>query len=114
MAELNLPAKSKTLAIAGLITSRCRDLGLNNARLVRLAGYENELKGICRLNDLLAGDLETTGALLRGLPAALNLPVHVISEPSSKRGNKSQPCSARQPNKPRPSGGPRSNHTLLS
>ena len=37
-------------------------------------------KGIRRLNDLLAGDLETTGALLRGLPAALNLPVHVISE----------------------------------
>ena len=40
MAELNLPTKSEPLAIETLITSRCRDLGLNNARLVRLAGYQ--------------------------------------------------------------------------
>ena len=80
MAELNLPAKSEPLAIETLITSRCRNLELNKARLVRLAGYKNEAKGIRRLNELLAGDFETTRTLIQGLPAALNLPPHVISE----------------------------------
>ena len=46
MAELN-PTKSEPLAIETLITSRCRDLGLNNARLVRLAGFKNGAKGLC-------------------------------------------------------------------
>jgi hypothetical protein len=64
--------------IATLITSRCRDLGLNRARLVRLAGYQNEAKGIRRLNSLVAGDLETTRRLIQGLPEALNLPTHVV------------------------------------
>ena len=64
--------------IATLITSRCRDLGLNRARLVRLAGYQNEAKGIRRLNSLVAGDLESTRRLIQGLPEALNLPTHVV------------------------------------
>ena len=44
MAELNLPAKSVPLAIEALITSRSHELGLNKARLVRLAGYKNEAR----------------------------------------------------------------------
>ena len=72
MAEPNLnPA-------ATLIRSRCLELGLNKARLVRLAGYKNEAKGIRRLNNLVAGDLETTRRLIEGLPTALNLPTDVV------------------------------------
>jgi hypothetical protein len=73
MAEPNLsPA-------ATLIRIRCLELGLNKARLVRLAGYKNEAKGIRRLDSLIAGDLETTRRLIHGLPAALYLPTNVIS-----------------------------------
>ena len=64
---------------ATLIRSRCLELGLNKARLVRLAGYKNEAKGIRRLNSLIAGDLKTARWLIQGLPAALNLPTNVIS-----------------------------------
>jgi hypothetical protein len=63
---------------ATLIETRCLELGLNKARLVRLAGYKNEAKGIRRLNGLFAGDLETTRRLIQGLPAALNLPTNVV------------------------------------
>jgi len=72
MAEPNLsPA-------ASLIRSSCLELGLNKARLVRLAGYKNEAKGIRRLDSLIAADLETTRRLIQGLPAAFNLPTNVI------------------------------------
>ena len=59
-----LPTESEPLAIETLITCRCRDLGLNKARLVRLAGFKNGAKGIRRLDDLLAGELETTRTLI--------------------------------------------------
>ncbi len=72
-------AESNLSPVATLIRSRCLELGLNKARLVRLAGYKNEAKGIRRLNSLIAGDLETTRWLIQGLPAALNLPTDVIS-----------------------------------
>ena len=73
MAEPNLsPA-------ATLIRICCLELGLSKARLVQLAGYKNEVKGIRRLDSLIAGDLETTRRLIQGLPAALNLPTDVIS-----------------------------------
>jgi hypothetical protein len=36
--------------IESLITTRCDELGLNKAQLVRLAGYKNEAKGIRRLD----------------------------------------------------------------
>jgi hypothetical protein len=73
-------AESNHSPAATLIRSRCLELGLNKARLVRLAGYKNEAKGIRRLNSLIAGDLETTRWLIQKLPAALNLPTDVISE----------------------------------
>jgi hypothetical protein len=72
-------AESKLSPAATLIRNRCLELGLNKARLVRLAGYKNEAKGICRLESLIAGDLEPTRRLIQGLPAALNLPTDVIS-----------------------------------
>jgi hypothetical protein len=73
-------AKSNHSPAATIIRNRCLELGLNKARLVRLAGYKNEAKGIRRLNSLVAGDLETTRRLIQGLPAALNLPTNVISK----------------------------------
>ena len=59
-------------AIAALIMARCHELGLSRARLVQLAGYKREPKGIRRLYALMAGDCETTRTLIGGLPAALN------------------------------------------
>jgi hypothetical protein len=73
-------AESNHSPAAALIRSRCLELGLNEAHLVRLAGYKNEAKGIRRFNSLIAGDLETTRWLIRKLPAALNLPTDVISQ----------------------------------
>jgi hypothetical protein len=61
-----------------LIKSRCDELSLNKARVVRLVGYENEAKGIRRLDALMAGDLETTRTLIHGLSAALDLPDEVV------------------------------------
>jgi hypothetical protein len=78
MAALNLAAKSEPFAIGTLITARSHELGLSKARIVRLAGYKNEAKGIRRLDSLIAGDLETTRALIQGLPAAFNLPTRLI------------------------------------
>jgi hypothetical protein len=66
-------------AIAALIMARCHELGLSRARLVQLAGYKREPKGIRRLYALMAGDCETTRTLIGGLPAALNLPPDMIS-----------------------------------
>jgi hypothetical protein len=72
-------AETNHCPAATLIRSRCLELGLNEAHLVRLAGYKNEAKGIRRLNSLIAGDLETTRWLIQKLPAALNLSTDVIS-----------------------------------
>ncbi len=66
------------LAIATLITCRCRELGLSKPRLVRSAGYENETKGLRRLHALIGGDLVSTRGLIQGLPAALKLPTDDI------------------------------------
>ena len=67
------------LAIATLITSRCRDLGLSKPQLVRSAGYKNESKGLRRLQALIDGDLVSTWGLIQGLPVALRLPPDDIS-----------------------------------
>ena len=73
MAESTL-LLSEPFAIDALIKSRCHVLGLNKAQFVRLAGDKNESKAIRRLDALIAGDLETTGRLIQGLSAALDLP----------------------------------------
>src|SRR4029077_6584760 len=81
---------------ATLIRNRCLELGLNKARLVRLAGYKNEAKGIRRLNSLIAGDLETTRWLIQKLPAALNLSTDVISGALEQTRKKIAPMKRRK------------------
>jgi hypothetical protein len=78
MAE-RTPIPTRPFAIETLITTRCHELGLSKARLVQSAGYKNEAKGIRRLDGLVAGDLEITGGLIQGLPAALKLSPDIIS-----------------------------------
>jgi hypothetical protein len=79
MAETNLPTKSEPLAIKTLVTTRCQELELTKARLVRLTGYKNEAKGLRRLDALLAGDTEPAHVLIQALPIALDLPARTIS-----------------------------------
>ena len=69
---------SDHLAIEALILERCRTLGLTRAELIRRAGFRNEAKGLRRLDELCAGDLEKTASLIQGLPAALELPPEII------------------------------------
>jgi hypothetical protein len=65
---------SKTkLALPILITERCQELGLGRKELVERSGYKNISKGLRRLDQVYAGDLDRVGALLRGLPKALDL-----------------------------------------
>jgi|HubBroStandDraft_6_1064221.scaffolds.fasta_scaffold318376_2 hypothetical protein len=71
-------ATSTTLPIEALITTRCRDLGLSRADIVRRAGLKNVEKGIRRLDGLYAGDLNKATVLIRGLPAALGLPTETV------------------------------------
>jgi hypothetical protein len=70
--------KNGPLALAGLITDRCRTLGLSQADLIRRTGYRNLARGVRRLHDLLAGDLIKTKALIDFLPVALALPDDVV------------------------------------
>jgi len=86
VAKLNLAPKCEPFAIGTLMTTRSQELGLTKLEIVRLAGYKNETKGIRRLNSLIAGDVETTRTLIQGLPAALNLPSHVILEAVKQTG----------------------------
>ena len=62
-----------SLPIQNLINERCRELGLRRRELVERCGYKNISKGIRRLEQVCAGDLEKTVSLLRGLPKALDL-----------------------------------------
>ena len=75
----SLLAAAEPLAIATLVTTRCRELGLSKARLVRLAGYQNEAKGLRRLDALLAGDTEPAHVPIQALPIALDLPARTVS-----------------------------------
>ena len=52
-----------TLAIQLLITSRCRELRLGRAELVRRCGYKNVSKGLRRLEQLYVGKNPTQSAL---------------------------------------------------
>ena len=73
------PSELGPLALTTLITSRRQELSLTLAHLVRRAGYKNESKGIRRLEGLLAGELEASKSLIRGLPIALDLPANRIT-----------------------------------
>ena len=69
---------SEPLAIESLIVDRSRVLDLSRPDLMRRAGYKNIAKGLRRLDELLAGDLNKTGGLIRALPAALDVPPEVV------------------------------------
>lgn len=69
---------SEPLAIKSLIVDRSRVLDLNRPDLVRRAGYKNIAKGLRRLDELLAGDLDKSRGLVRALPAALDVPTEVV------------------------------------
>lgn len=87
------------LAIATLIESRCRELGLSKLQLVRSAGYENESKGLRRLQALIAGNLVSTRGLITALPAALGLPPDDISravDQTREQVGADRPCEAAQ------------------
>ncbi len=68
--------RSGRFAIGGLVSNRCRELGLDRAGLIRRTGYKNVAKGLRRLDDLFAGELERTNDLIRALPDALHIPGH--------------------------------------
>lgn len=70
----------KDLPLPTLITERCRESGLSRSELVERSGYKNISKGLRRLDQVYAGDLEKAGALLRGLPKALNLSVESVKQ----------------------------------
>jgi hypothetical protein len=61
------------LPLSILITERCGELELSRSGLVTRCGYRNVSKGLRRLDQVYAGDLEKAASLLRGLPKALNL-----------------------------------------
>jgi hypothetical protein len=69
-----------TLAIQNLITNRCGELRLGRAELVRRCGYKNISKGIRRLEQVYAGELQKGISLLRGLPSALELTPEVVRQ----------------------------------
>ena len=47
---------------------------------MRRAGYKNIAKGLRRLDELLAGELNKTRDLIRALPAALDVPTEVVKQ----------------------------------
>lgn len=66
------------ITISDLIRSRCTDLNLTDAELVRRAGYRNTSKGLRRLQQLRTGDLNAIASLLAGLAGALELSPEAI------------------------------------
>jgi hypothetical protein len=72
------PPQEATLAIQVLIEGRSLELGLSRSELVRRCGYNNITKGIRRLDELYAGDLQRTTSLLSGLAIALELSLDVV------------------------------------
>lgn len=66
------------LTLQNLIIDRCRELQLGRSELVRRCGYKNVSKGIRRLEQVYAGELEIGRTLIRGLPSALELSPEVV------------------------------------
>jgi hypothetical protein len=68
---------SEPSAIGSLIRDRLDVLDLRRVDLIRRLNYKNIAKGLRRLDELLAGDLDKTRDL-NALPAALDLPPEVV------------------------------------
>jgi hypothetical protein len=70
----------RELPLATLITERCRELGLSRSELVARCQYKNITKGLRRLDQVYAGDLDKADALIRGLPEALDLSPNTVQQ----------------------------------
>jgi hypothetical protein len=68
------------LPLPTLITERCRELGVSRSELVARCQYTNITKGLRRLEQVYAGELERVGSLLRELPKALELSPEIIQQ----------------------------------
>jgi hypothetical protein len=73
-----------TLAIQTLIENHCRELGLGHGELVRRCDYTNVSKGIRRLGQLYAGDLQKGQTLLRVLAMVLEVSPDVVKRAESQ------------------------------
>ena len=82
-----MTTSAEILAIETLIVDRSKALGLSRPDLVRRAGYRNVAKGLRRLDELCVGEMKTTASLIAGLPAALELPIEVISDTIRQTGH---------------------------
>lgn len=69
----------KNLAITALIRRRCEELGLAPADLVLRCGYKNISKGLRRIEEICRGSFAGGHALLRALPAALEVPTEAVT-----------------------------------
>ena len=72
-------SQKQTLEIEALVSRRCNELGLSLKGLIRECGYKNVSKGLRRLGQLYAGDFKGSAGMIDMLPAALEVPVDVIT-----------------------------------
>ncbi len=79
MTDTNFSPYTKPSAIAVLIKTRSRELGLTRTQLVTRVGYKNAAKGLRRLDELFAGNLKSSKSLIDGLPAALELSWDIVA-----------------------------------
>jgi hypothetical protein len=70
----------RDLPLATLITERCRELGLSRSELIARCEYKNITKGLRRLDQVYAGNLDKAAALIRKLPKALDLSADIIQK----------------------------------
>lgn len=68
------------LPLAALVAERCRQLGLRRSEVAARCGYKNISKGLRRLEQVSAGELEKADALLRRLPEALDLSPDIVKD----------------------------------
>jgi hypothetical protein len=68
------------LPINTLISTRCDELGLRPAEVVRRCGYKNISKGLRRLESVTQGCFKGNDALIQALPAALEVAADVVQE----------------------------------
>jgi hypothetical protein len=66
------------LPIQVLISSRCSELGLRPAEVVRRCGYKNVSKGLRRLEHATRGNFGGCDTLIRALPIALEVPTEKV------------------------------------
>jgi hypothetical protein len=70
----------RDLPLATLITERCRELGLSRSELIARCEYKNITKGLRRLDQVYAGNLDKAATLIRNLPEALDLSADIIQQ----------------------------------